>query len=541
MAFQDEIAALAKRDSKEHVYPRPDLVNLNHYLTTRSSIGTPVEPDEYSAADDFAVIHDIATGQVRRFAPSSAGLDDFVSYGTPKSPSIIFMRGFGSPQWLNAIGNVHQVNAELYRRHLEFQAFNSTGRNLYSSPSLPSSAAQVFQLTIPTICARNVGGSGFEPDDLRQARQEESEAMTKYFKQLRNRAKPADSVVRDCKMLSKEHYIVEQTISIEVGPQKDGWRIIVWLDSGRDLSQSVPGPWNPLPGTRSWETYFFPVIPHHTTATYEPLSPHRPSEASIPSTLRPHLAAGRSESTTVPRHTEEKWAAAQNICLLPFQYGGRLDREVARQDALYALTELFQFAASAEAQLLNLVQNRIANEMSLVGGGGDSGQHLSIALLNLKSLKVLLTSHAQGLGEVITVVANRHALEWPRIENAVAEKAAVLLLADLEYLQRRNEALSRECEQGMATLANMAVLEESKRSVGMSRTVQRLTVIGTIFIPLSFVCSVWGMNFEELGTGSKPMWMWIPSAVPVVVLSYLIYNWEAVLRVSRRVARKEVR
>ncbi|KAM7214454.1 oligopeptide transporter [Rhypophila decipiens] len=525
MAFQDGIAALAQRSSRAHVYPRPDLVNLNHYLGTRSAIDTPVETDDCSAADHFAVIHDITTGQIQRFAPSSAGLDDFVSYGAPKSPSIIFMRGFGSPQWLNAVGNVHGASAELYRRHLDVQAFISAGRNLYSSPSLPSSAAQVFQLTIPTICSRNVGASGFEPDDLRQARHEESEAMIKYFKQLRNKAKPADSVVRDCKMLSKELYIIEQTISIEVGPSQDGWRIIAWLDSGRDLSQSITGPWSPLPGTRSWETYFFPVISHHNTATYQPLSPTRCSEASIPNTLRPQLAAGRSDSSTTPRHTEEKWVAAQNISLLPFQYGGQLDREIARQDALYALTELFQFAASAEAQLLNLVQNRVENEMSLVGGG-QFGQYLSISLMNLKYIKVLLTSHAQGLGEIITVLTNRHALEWPRIDSAVAEKAAVLLLADLEYLKRRNEALSRECEQGMATLANMAVLEESRRSVDMSRTVQRLTVIGTIFIPLSFVCSVWGMNVEELGTGSQPMWMWIVSALPVVLFSYLVYNWE---------------
>jgi len=85
----------------------------------------------------------------------------------------------------------------------------------------------------------------------------ELEAMTKYFKQLCTKAKVVDSVVRKRLLLSKQEYVLEQTVSIEVGPPGDNWRAIIWLDSGRDLSQSVRGPWNPQPGTRARETYSF--------------------------------------------------------------------------------------------------------------------------------------------------------------------------------------------------------------------------------------------------------------------------------------------
>jgi hypothetical protein len=42
--------------------------------------------------------------------------------------------------------------------------------------------------------------------------------MAKYFKQLRTKAKVADSVVRKCLILSKQEYVLEQTITVEVWP-----------------------------------------------------------------------------------------------------------------------------------------------------------------------------------------------------------------------------------------------------------------------------------------------------------------------------------
>lgn len=71
----------------------------------------------------------------------------------------------------------------------------------------------------------------------------------------------------------------------------------------------------------------------------------------------------------------------------------------------------------------------------------------------------------------------------------------------------------------MVTLANGSVLEESRRSVNTGLQVQRLTAIGAIFIPLSFVCSIWGQNFKEIVPGTKPIWLLFASAAPLVLFS----------------------
>ncbi|KAL8882800.1 MAG: hypothetical protein Q9198_000260, partial [Flavoplaca austrocitrina] len=482
--------------------------------------------------DSFAVIHNLENGRDVSFEASSKGLTDFKAHLASPKASILFLRGFASPEWLNTIGQTHGASAEFYRRHLEFPAFALGGRDLYLSPSLPSSCARIFQLTIPTICIRNVGVSGYEPEDLQKDRQREAEAMNRYFKQLRSKAKVADSVVRRCLLLSKQEYVLEQTVSIEVGPSQGTWHAIVWLDQARDLSQSFHGPWNPAPGTRAWETFFYPVIVQQAGDS--------PSQPRSENTRQPNLVINAGSSHVRPNSTkpEEEWRAAQNICLMPFQYGSRLDKDLASRDTLYALTELFQFAASAEAQFLNFCQKRIEHELSFVGTD-NVGQYHSVSLLNLNYIKSLLTSHGQGLAETIGILKNRRSLDWPRVDkNATAEKAAVLLLADFEFLFQRVGTLARDCEQGMATLANSSVLEESRRSANTATRVQRLTVIATIFIPLSFVCSIWGTNFEELGSGTSPMWMLLMSAVPVIMFSYLIYNWEMVLGLYRKITSK---
>lgn len=546
MSFRDEIELLSQKSSEYYAYPRPDLNSLSQYLKSLSiynpGCGLPETRSTISETDrtsSFAVVHDIATGRCQPFSSSSTGLTDFVGRGMDDhGSSVLFLRGHGSPEWLETIGEKYRVSPELYRRHLRYLEFShNSGRNLHSWPSLPSSSARVFQLTIPTICTRNVSESDYEPEDLQSARQSMEEAMGQYFRQLRAKATVAESVVRKCLLLSKQYYVVEQTISIEVGPPGEHWRAIVWLDTGKDLSQSTQHgePWKPFAGTKAWETYFFPVIVNL---------------ASDPSTNRPSDPTPYPSQNSVHDHTRlqahpkdrnaEEWKAAQNIALLPFQYGSRLDKNLARQDTLYALGEVFQFSASAEVQLLNLLQSRIEHELSFVGTQGGNDEYRPISLLNLKYIKTQLAAHVQNLNETVDLLQNRNHLDWPHIkgsgeESDTVERSANMLLADFKYLLKRADSLANQCDQGMTTLVNSSMIDESRRSAHLAMKVQRLTVIATIFIPLSFVCSVWGMNLEVLGSGSQPFWKCVVSAVPIVLVALVIYYSDKLVRLSRKI------
>lgn len=542
--FQHGIELLALRSSGNEVYPRPDLLSLNQYLkhagiqrsrTNDSRQGRSQSTNSSNVDRIFAVLHNIPSGKTLEFSASHSGIARCTITTVEEGKSILFLRGYASPEWLLKVGNKFNVSPELYRRHLTYTAPPiGLAREHFSSPGLPSSSTRVIQLTIPTICTRNVAGQQYEPEDLQQARRLESEAMSEYFKRLRSRAQVADSVVRKCLLFSRREFVIEQTVSIDLGPRNEEGTAVVWLDCGVDLALGVEGPWCPHPGTRPWETLFCPIIVHdaseHSWKSRSPRGFKRSSSHNIGRAEEPPPAI--SASAHGPGcATACKWKAAQNACLLPFQYGSKIDDGVASSDVFYAVSEVFDFAASAESQFINLLQSRIKQELSFIDKSTEhadlSSSFHSIILLNLKYIKTQLASHTRRLTETVGVIRNRKLLrDHHGPESDTASNKADTLLANFEYLLQRADTLSKECEQGMVTLTNSAMLEEARRSASMAMRVQRLTVVATIFIPLSFVCSIWGMNFTELGSGTKPLWMWFASAAPVILFSGLIYTWD---------------
>ncbi|KAI1278573.1 hypothetical protein F5Y07DRAFT_63048 [Xylaria sp. FL0933] len=564
---------LAQSPSQDHMYPRPDLANITYYLQpqTTPTPSFPASPlggrnsggGAASGLDDdnepFAVLYDIEAKTHTPFGSSPAALASFLVHDIEQRACILFIRGWASPEWLNAISNKFSMSPELYRRHLQDNMLlRPAGRDFFLGPSLlPSATAKVFQLTIPTICARNVSCESCEPEDLQVDRQLEAEAMGAYCKQFRVRARTADSIVRKCLLFSRKHYVVEQKITIEVNAPGVNLRAVVWLDSGRDLSECIEGPWSPKQGTRAWETYFYPVIitrrgeqpeKDSTSSYFSPLAPPAPMSSSpLPSSITGHNDLGR------PRYRGDltRWRAAQNISLLPMHYGSQMKSESMSGYALHALSELFQFAASAEVQFLNFLCHRIEYELSLVGSSGMTWSH-QISLLNLKYIKAQLTQHVHSLTNTVEILRSQTSANSLRISHDDSrtddmsnsnklhneERAAEALLTDFDFLLQRANWLIRECEHGMSTLANSAMLEESRRSTKMAQSMQRLSVIATVFIPLSFVCSIWGMNFRELGSGSEPIWWWFVSAVPVIIITLAVYQWKLLVEMSGRATQR---
>jgi hypothetical protein len=95
-----------------------------------SPYATPV-PLETNSADNFVVIHDIATGIGTSFAAFSIGLSEFVSHSALAGSSLLFLRGLASPQWLATTGE--EVSCQ--SRALS-QAFGVSSFHVQSAESL---------------------------------------------------------------------------------------------------------------------------------------------------------------------------------------------------------------------------------------------------------------------------------------------------------------------------------------------------------------------------------------------------------------------
>jgi hypothetical protein len=98
-----------------------------------------------------------------------------------------------------------------------------------------------------------------------------------------------------------------------------------------------------------------------------------------------------------------------------------------------------------------------------------------------------------------------HELENLRTFYKGTSKAQEGLLKDIDYLIFVYSKLSSEFREHLNYEASIASLKLTRLSTQQSDSVNRITLLAFIFIPLSFVTSVWGMNIDVLG-GKGAKW-----------------------------------
>ena len=95
-----------------------------------------------------------------------------------------------------------------------------------------------------------------------------------------------------------------------------------------------------------------------------------------------------------------------------------------------------------------------------------------------------------------------------------------------QYLLYRTEHLrvldeSRRISQEMQLRASLLSIEESKRGIEQSKQVGRLTQLAFVFIPLTFVTGVFGMNITPFG-GHAPLWKFWVTAGTISGIAFII-------------------
>ena len=99
------------------------------------------------------------------------------------------------------------------------------------------------------------------------------------------------------------------------------------------------------------------------------------------------------------------------------------------------------------------------------------------------------------------------------------EAGAQCLLYRVEH-QRVLDATQR-ISQKMQLRASILSIEESKRGIEQSKQVGRLTQLAFVFIPLTFVTGVFGMNITQFG-GEAPLWKFWVTAGTISGIAFII-------------------
>ena len=106
----------------------------------------------------------------------------------------------------------------------------------------------------------------------------------------------------------------------------------------------------------------------------------------------------------------------------------------------------------------------------------------------------------------------------PRVQGEIVEYFRDVY----DHAQRVHEEIATDRDLLTGALeANLAVL-----SVSQNETTKRLTVIATIFLPLTFITGFFGMNFAWLTNHTHPLWVFLVFGVGSLVISCIgLFAW----------------
>ncbi|CAN9276852.1 unnamed protein product [Alternaria alternata] len=200
------------------------------------------------------------------------------------------------------------------------------------------------------------------------------------------------------------------------------------------------------------------------------------------------------------------------------------DHAIAGQDPLYALAPVLLFAAASENQLLSALQRWHDIIVSTKWDQKLSTEHLEQLILH----KNLLDDHANRHEDVLRFIESPVLARWANAltqdQQAVAQESKDAVKADFEFLLSRYRQLSLHYQEAISILVSATSLAESQKQITLAAQVTKLTILATIFLPLSYCTSIFGMNFVELDQLS--IWIWVVVTFAVGLSTFLVYQWD---------------
>jgi hypothetical protein len=520
----------ASLSTKGSLFPGQNYRTLARYLrqpfqqSHSAALYQPNTRDEHSGS--FATLYNLNADDSDRVVslPNPEFFESLMEeiLNDSSSSLLLFLRGHPSSEWLNSVGSMCNVHPEFFQRHVEF--WSTIGMpDYFPLPPLPSSSGNIIKLQLTTIGSRGSVASKGPQASIDRLRRESAKDFERYFHELRttDNFRTGDSFVRHLEVYDETHFSLEQDVSICVNRLGNGWigknfmrntiqiftdfiLAVIWMDVGSDLS------------IRSSAPLFSTLLGKQSTSELYPTIQYRPDSAWTQDLLQhQHSSSSQGDFT-------------QSASLLHENYGLLLQPKLAAADALYALSEMFTFAAHSERQFLNLMQSKITRELDF-----SSNSEVAPSLSNLIHSKRVLTRHIHRLKENVLAIETKGGLstetildqDWPHAdgdgESQQVKIVAHTLFRDFKHLLSQAEALSEQCDRGMTVFMNSAMIAESKRAIKQAEGVGKLTFLAFFYIPLSFTASFFGMNFHQLGTGTLSIWVWFVASSFMTAVTFL--------------------
>jgi Mg2+ and Co2+ transporter CorA len=105
--------------------------------------------------------------------------------------------------------------------------------------------------------------------------------------------------------------------------------------------------------------------------------------------------------------------------------------------------------------------------------------------------------------------------------STTANSCLELLISDFEYINANIKDAGRRLESMIPVVTSLVQIVDSRRSFAETENISRLTVLALVFVPLSYISSVFSMNPIN-APGSQYFWVYFAVAIPVTLFVVLI-------------------
>jgi hypothetical protein len=117
----------------------------------------------------------------------------------------------------------------------------------------------------------------------------------------------------------------------------------------------------------------------------------------------------------------------------------------------------------------------------------------------------------------------------PDLEKQIVETTS-RLLKDFEFLREEAGKLSKLCSDSVGIAMNTISIADSRASMAQAQRTQMISYLAYLFLPLSIISSIFGMNVIELGQGGPNISLYFMIALPFTFLSISVPTLMAVGR-----------
>jgi hypothetical protein len=207
-----------------------------------------------------------------------------------------------------------------------------------------------------------------------------------------------------------------------------------------------------------------------------------------------------------------------------------MDWTIVRDDPLLMLQELFYFQTAAACQYLDMLRKLISGWTAQLHPTGDSDPTMEFIIHfdYTKNILVRWSTHFSTLLlRLDDQLSNDVGLKLEQRRHRQTSFSPIR--NDIGYLQKEAEALIDVCKSGKATIMSSFSVYASKRAqkefslvTQLTKTTNRITLI---FLPVSLVTSLFGMNFKQFGQGPLSITLWVAVSVPLLVVCIFISEW----------------